>query len=114
MSNSQAVGSFGLYIHKDSTGTINACKAYLEASNDGINWVRQNDTMSTTNITNNYHTWVLPNPLPAQTGSTSAYQDYKYEFMPYLYYEIIFVGVATSKADIHAFFVPRHRSTSTN
>lgn len=115
VANSAPVGSITVIVHKDSTGTINAAKVYLEASNDGINWVRQNDTMTCTNIATNSHTWVLPNPIATtDVITTSNYNDYKYEFLPYLYYEIIYVGVSTSKADIHAFFVPRHRSTAPN
>jgi len=110
------VGSFQLIVHKDSTGTINAAKAYLEGSNDGINFYRLNDTMTCTNVSVNTHTWVLPIPNKAVGGgtTTASYKDAPYEFLPYLYYHILFVGVATSKADIKAFYVPRHRSTSPN
>lgn len=116
VSNTQPVGSFELIVHKDSTGTVNACKAYLEGSNDGSNFTRLNDTLTCTNITTNSHIWVLPSPNKAvgSGATTSAYKDNPYESMPFLYYHILFVGVATGKVDLNAFFVPRHRSTSPN
>lgn len=114
--NTAPVGSFQMIVHKDSTGTINAAKVYLQASNDGVTWTTLNDTMSCTNITVNSHMWVLPSPNKAVGGgtSTSDYKDNPYEALPYLFYRLWYVGVATAKADIHAFFIPRHRSTSPN
>ena len=118
VTNSTPVGSFVAVIHKDSTGTINGAKVNLLASNDGINWVTLNDTLSCTNITNNSHTWIVPSPnVLGKTSpgtTTSDYKDAAYEYMPYLYYAIRYLGVATSKADIHCYFVPRHKSTSPN
>lgn len=113
---STPVGAFTLIVHKDSTGTINAAKAYLEGSNDGINFYRLNDTMTCTNQSVNSHTWILPIPnhVAGAATSTSSYKDSPTAFLPFLYYHILFVGVATSKADIKAFYVPRHNSTSPN
>lgn len=107
VSQTYPIASIHITIHKDSTGTINAAKAYLEASDDGINWVRQLDTLSCTNITTNFHDWVLPNPTAQGVTGTGNYVNYKYAYLPYLYYRVLFVGVSTSKADVKAYFVGR-------
>lgn len=109
ISQTTPVGSFHVTIHKDSSGTINAAKAYLEGSDDGINWYRYNDTLSCTNITTNFHDWVLPTPNKSAGGgaTTSDYKDNTYAFLPLLYYRVLFVGVSTSKADVKAYFIPR-------
>ena len=118
INNTQPLASIQLNIHKYSTGTVNACKAYLEGSDDGVNWVRLNDTLTTTNVTMTSHIWIVPSPISPGTtsGTTSStnYNDFKYEAMPYLYYHVLFVGVSTSKVDLKAFCVPRHKSVSAN
>ena len=110
VSQTTPVASIHITIHKDSSGTINAAKAYLDGSDDGINWSRLPDTVTCTNITTNFHDWVLPNAYSNNSTralTSSQYGIYAYQYLPYLYYRVIFLGVSTSKADLKAWFVPR-------